>query len=183
MALDLDYTPINSVKNLKALRDVSMGGAYLTANTFTGIQTVSNTTDSTSVATGGIVTTGGLGVAKNITSLTLKTTGTTDSTSKTTGTIITAGGIGCGKDISAVNILLDTSVKVGGVKVIGAQGALIADLATTFTMNPLTATGSITVADGTTPSVAELGQYCVELEAKIEAILARLRAHGLIATA
>ena len=71
--------------------------------------------------------------------------------------------------------------KIDGTQVVGAQGATIADLATTWTANPRTATGSITIADGDTPTVEELGQYCVELEAKLELVLARLKAHGLIA--
>jgi hypothetical protein len=62
------------------------------------------------------------------------------------------------------------------------QPAAVADLATTFTANPVTADGSITIADGDSPTNAELLEYCVELEAKLEAALAHLRTLGLIAT-
>ena len=63
------------------------------------------------------------------------------------------------------------------------QPAAVADLAVTFTANaPAAADGSITVADGNSPTVGELLEYCVELEAKLEDLLAKLRTLGLIAT-
>ncbi len=63
------------------------------------------------------------------------------------------------------------------------QPAAVADLAVTFTANdPAAADGSITVADGSSPTVGELLEYCVELEAKLEDLLAKLRTLGLIAT-
>jgi len=63
------------------------------------------------------------------------------------------------------------------------QPAAVADLAVTFTANaPAAANGAITVADGNSPTVGELLEYCVELEAKLEDLLGKLRAIGLIAT-
>lgn len=63
------------------------------------------------------------------------------------------------------------------------QPAAVADLAVTFTANaPAAADGSITVADGSSPTVGELLEYCVEIEAKLEDLLAKLRTLGLIAT-
>lgn len=63
------------------------------------------------------------------------------------------------------------------------QPAAVADLAVTFTANaPAAADGSITVADGNSPTVGELLEYCVELEAKLEDLLGKLRTIGIIAT-
>lgn len=63
------------------------------------------------------------------------------------------------------------------------QPAAVADLAVTFTANaPAAANGSITVADGNSPTVGELLEYCVELEAKLEDLLGKLRTIGIIAT-
>jgi YD repeat-containing protein len=63
------------------------------------------------------------------------------------------------------------------------QPAAVADITTTATSGSLpTPDGSVTIADATTPTVAELLEYCVELEAKLEAALGHLRTLGLIAT-
>lgn len=75
-----------------------------------------------------------------------------------------------------------TNYKVGVNQVVGARGAAIADLAVTATSGSLpTATSAVTIANTATPTVVELLKYCVELETKLEALLARLRTHGLIA--
>lgn len=64
-----------------------------------------------------------------------------------------------------------------------AQPAAIANITTTATTGTLpTANGTVTIADAATPTVTELLEYCVELEAKLEAALAHLRTLGLIAT-
>jgi hypothetical protein len=52
---------------------------------------------------------------------------------------------------------------------------------TTSTGSLPTANGSVTV-DATSPTVNQLLEFCVELEAKQEAILSRLRTIGIIAT-
>jgi hypothetical protein len=63
------------------------------------------------------------------------------------------------------------------------QPAAVADITTVATAGTLpTADGSVTVADADDPTNAELLEYCVELEAKLEAALAHLRTLGLIAT-
>lgn len=76
-------------------------------------------------------------------------------------------------------------VTVAGNQVLGARGAAIAALTVTATVGSLPATnGSVTIADAATPTVVELLEYCRELEAKLEAALAAMRAatgHGLIA--
>ena len=64
-----------------------------------------------------------------------------------------------------------------------SQPSAIANITTTATSGALpTADGSVTIADATTPTVTELLEYCVELEAKLESALAALRTLGLIAT-
>jgi hypothetical protein len=63
------------------------------------------------------------------------------------------------------------------------QPAAVANITTTTTSGSLPSPdGSVTIADATTPTVAELLEYCVELEAKLEAVLTHLRTLGLIAT-
>ena len=65
----------------------------------------------------------------------------------------------------------------------GGQPAAIANITTTATSGSLpTANGSVTIANAASPTVAELLEYCVELEAKLEAALAALRTVGVIAT-
>jgi hypothetical protein len=62
------------------------------------------------------------------------------------------------------------------------QGAAVADLTTTATTGTLpTANGSVTIADASLPTNQELLEYCVELESKLETLLARIRAIGIIA--
>jgi hypothetical protein len=63
------------------------------------------------------------------------------------------------------------------------QPAAIADLTVSASSGTLpTANGSITVSNAASPTVAELLEFCVELEKKVEDTLARLRETGLIAT-
>ena len=63
------------------------------------------------------------------------------------------------------------------------QPTAVADITTTATSGSLpTPDGTVTIADATTPTVTELLEYCVELEAKLEAALGHLRTLGLIAT-
>jgi hypothetical protein len=109
---------------------------------------------------------------------------------------LTAGALGCGTITLAdaanvvVNTTTGTKIGTGATQKIGfynatpvVQPAAVADLAVTFTANaPAAADGSITVADGNSPTVAELLEYCVELEAKLEDLLGKLRTLGLIAT-
>ena len=57
----------------------------------------------------------------------------------------------------------------------------IANITTVATTGTLpTANGSVTIADAATPTVAELLEYCVELEAKLEALLSALRTSGAL---
>jgi hypothetical protein len=66
---------------------------------------------------------------------------------------------------------------------VGTRAADVADLTVTATSGTLpTANGSVTIANAATPTVAELLEYCRELEAKVEAITASLRASYLMAS-
>jgi len=63
------------------------------------------------------------------------------------------------------------------------QPAAVADLNVTFTANPPPAAdGALTIANGSSASNAELLEYCVEIEAKLEDLLGKLRTIGIIAT-
>ena len=63
------------------------------------------------------------------------------------------------------------------------QPAAIANMTTTATTGTLPTTdGAITIADAASPTNAELLEYCVELQSKLEAALAALRSLGVIAT-
>jgi hypothetical protein len=64
-----------------------------------------------------------------------------------------------------------------------ARPAAVANLTVTATSGSLpAANGSVTIANASTPTVAELLEYCVELETKLEDLLGKLRTIGLIAT-
>ena len=64
-----------------------------------------------------------------------------------------------------------------------AQPAAVANITTTATAGALpTPDGAVTIANTATPTVTELLEYCVELEAKLEDLLGKLRTVGIIAT-
>lgn len=64
-----------------------------------------------------------------------------------------------------------------------AQSTHVADINTSATTGTLpTANDTNTIADAAAPTNAELLQYCVTLEAKVEALLAFASAHGLMAS-
>jgi hypothetical protein len=63
------------------------------------------------------------------------------------------------------------------------QPTAIANLTTTATTGTLPTTdNTVTIANAASPTVVELLGYCVELEAKIEDLLGKLRTIGIIAT-
>jgi hypothetical protein len=63
------------------------------------------------------------------------------------------------------------------------QPTAVTDLTVTATTGSLpTANGAVTIADAAAPTVAELLEYCTEIESKLEALLSRLRSLGIIAT-
>lgn len=67
-----------------------------------------------------------------------------------------------------------------GDPMIGEAQAKVADYVVTWTTNAPTASSTQTIADGTIPTVAELGQAVANIEAKLVAILDVLEAHGLM---
>jgi len=84
---------------------------------------------------------------------------------------------------------LTTQLEISGntIGFFGATAAVqsthVADITTTATSGTLpTANDTNTIADATAPTNAELLQYCVTLEAKVEALLAFASAHGLMAS-
>jgi len=94
---------------------------------------------------------------------------------------------------STGNTLAKATLTAGtGITVTNGSGTItlaidsdtaIADITTTATTGTLpTADGSVTIADAAAPTVSELLEYCVELEAKLETALAALRTVGVIAT-
>jgi hypothetical protein len=80
------------------------------------------------------------------------------------------------------NLASGKAYQVNGTQVVGPQGAPVPDLTTAATTGVMpSADGSVTLADAASPTSAELLEYCVELDAKLKTLLARVRAHGLIA--
>lgn len=75
-----------------------------------------------------------------------------------------------------LNLPTGQALLVNNVVAIDGVGAAIGDITVTATSGTLpTANGSVTIADAATPTVTELLEYCRELEAKVEAILATMR--------
>ena len=63
------------------------------------------------------------------------------------------------------------------------QSTHVTDLSATATTGTLpTADGTMTIADASSPTNAELLEYCRELEAKVNSLLAFASAHGLMAS-
>jgi len=94
----------------------------------------------------------------------------------TTGNTLAKGTLTAGTGIAVTN-------GAGSITLAIDSDTAIADITTTATSGTLpTADGSVTIADAATPTVTELLEYCVELEAKLEAALAALRTVGVIAT-
>ena len=77
-----------------------------------------------------------------------------------------------------------TSQKIGFWNVTPViQPSAIANITTTASSGTLpTANGSVTISNAASPTNAELLEYCVELESKLESALAALRSVGIIGT-
>jgi hypothetical protein len=88
-------------------------------------------------------------------------------------------------DATGLQLASGKVVTVNAQQVVGARGAAVTRIARTATSGSLpVADGSITIANAATPTVAELLEYCTEIEAKLEELTAKFRAatgHGLIA--
>jgi hypothetical protein len=116
--------------------------------------------------------------------LDLQINGTSEwSLSNTTFTIGEANDIAVGTS-TGTKIGTATTQKLGFYNATPVvQPAAVTDITTTATTGTLpTPDGTVTIADADAPTVGELLEYCVELEAKLEAALGHLRTLGLIAT-
>ena len=98
--------------------NITVTGATNLANTnMTGLFRITNTTDSTTAATGALVCQGGVGIAGNVTVSgdRVVMTGTTNATSSTTGTLVLSGGMGVAKNAYiGANALITGTLSVGG---------------------------------------------------------------------
>lgn len=71
----------------------------------------------------------------------------------------------------------EVASQIDGAVAAKSDVAALSDLTSTATSGTLpTANGSVTIADASTPTVAELLEFCVELQAKVAAITAALQA-------
>lgn len=92
--------------------------------------------------------------------------------------LIKLGGVGGHGTVVVRSTSGVASILMDGVPVLGAQQAAVASLT-----DSTTGTADATVADvGATFSQATLNNNFADVTAKINAILAALRAHGIIAT-
>lgn len=73
----------------------------------------------------------------------------------------------------------------GQITAAGTQAAVLADVAITWTSNGpgITPNSAVTIANGNTPTVVELQELCVEINAKVSAIIDALQGAGIVATA
>ena len=111
--------------------------------------------------------------------------GGTGQTTYTNGQLLI--GNSTGSTLSKATLTAGTGISVtngsGAITLAINSTTAIADITTAATAGSLpTADGSVTIADAAAPTVSELLEYCVELEAKLEAALAALRTVGVIAT-
>ena len=73
---------------------------------------------------------------------------------------------------------------VNGIQIAGTQASNITGVAITYTTNDpsITPNGAITIADGSSPTVAELLEFCVELKDQIDDLVAALEGAGVAAS-
>lgn len=79
----------------------------------------------------------------------------------------------------------ELAIAAGGkLTAAGSQASAIGDIAVTYSSNDpeITPDGAITVADGSGATAAELLEFCEELRANQNAILAALRGVGIVAS-
>jgi hypothetical protein len=104
-----------------------------------------------------------------------------------TSNVVLPGTLSVSGDINFDSGLIRAVASTNSIGLFGAtpavQPSAIANITITATTGTLpTANGSVTIADAAAPTVSELLEYSVELEAKLEAALAALRTLGVIAT-
>jgi len=111
--------------------------------------------------------------------------GGTGQTTYTDGQLLI--GNSTGNTLAKATLTAGTGISItngsGSITLAIDSGTAIPDLTTTATAGTLpTADGSVTIADAASPTNSELLEYCVELETKLETVLAALRTAGVIAT-
>lgn len=73
----------------------------------------------------------------------------------------------------------------GSITAAGTQATVLADVAITWTSNGpgITPNDAVTISNGSVPTVVELQELCVEINAKVNAIIDALQGAGIVATA
>ena len=73
----------------------------------------------------------------------------------------------------------------GSITAAGTQATVLADVAITWSSNnpSITPNSAVTIANGTVPTVAELQELAVEINAKVSAIIDALQGAGIVASA
>ena len=73
----------------------------------------------------------------------------------------------------------------GSITAAGTQASVLADVAITWSSNDpsITPNSAVTIANGTVPTVAELQELAVEINAKVSAIIDALQGAGIVASA
>jgi len=110
-----------------------------------GTTWITCTNDSTSITTGALIVSGGVGVAKNLfvggtTSVnTVSITSTVDSVSTTTGALLVAGGVGIGKSVTIGGTM--TSASVAATNLVVTNSTVTGLVATSAVITGATATG------------------------------------------
>ncbi len=114
---------VQDVQAAAVLLDELAGGSFPFA------EHITDTTDSTTTATGALIVDGGVGIVKAMTiGGQLNDTATTDSTTSTTGAIITAGGLGVAKaanigtNLAVIGTTDSTTSTTGSLKTAGGLG-------------------------------------------------------------
>jgi hypothetical protein len=150
-----------------------------------GNSVLSASTLGSGVTTSSLTTVGTIGTGTWQSTTIATAYGGTGQTTYTDGQLLI--GNSTGNTLSKATLTAGTGIAVtngsGAITLAINSTSAIADITTAATAGSLpTADGSVTIADAAAPTVTELLEYCVELEAKLEAALAALRTVGVIAT-
>lgn len=147
-----------------------VGGVINGATSITGTSLVGQTlslnatTDSTSIGTGNLITLGGISVAKNISTDTLKTYNATNSTSTSTGAIVITGtgGLGVAGNAYIGGVMNSATITSGAVTCasVNSSGAITGTTVTGSTLvssGNVNITGTMTAANAAVAGTSTLG--------------------------